>query len=158
LETRIDDIKATLRDGEVVILSSNFQELEHFLKLRARQHIISAVGTLCRPHQWQTLYSNPCQVDDTGRLAPAILVGHPAGTSAICVRYPLTGDPEILLQASSNSANRFSTDTPSSGDENTSEKYRLWSCVRNSVHSVNYDQLPGNNFLHKIELLIATLT
>jgi len=156
LEIQVHDIRATLREGDVVTLSSNLEELRHFLTLRAKQHIISAVGTLCRPHLWQTLYSNPCEVDERGILAPAIMVGHPAGTSAICVKYPLDGNPIILIQTVRDDQKRTGDLLASAYDD--ADKRPPWSYLRNTFRSLNYDQLAGNNFLHKIELLVASFT
>ncbi|KAM6447895.1 mediator of RNA polymerase II transcription subunit 17 isoform 1-T1 [Liasis olivaceus] len=153
LNIGIEQIRVVHRDGRVITLSHQEQELQDFLLSQMSQHQILAVQQLAKVMGWHVLsFSNHVglgPVESIGN-ASAITVASPNGDYAISVRNGPESGSKIMVQFPRCQCK----DLPKS-DVLQDNK---WNYLRGPFKEVQWNKMEGRNFVYKMELLMAALT
>uniref|UniRef100_A0A2I3T8Z4 Mediator of RNA polymerase II transcription subunit 17 n=1 Tax=Pan troglodytes TaxID=9598 RepID=A0A2I3T8Z4_PANTR len=153
LNIGIEQIRVVHRDGRVITLSYQEQELQDFLLSQMSQHQVHAVQQLAKVMGWQVLsFSNHVglgPIESIGN-ASAITVASPSGDYAISVRNGPESGSKILVQFPRNQCK----DLPKS-DVLQDNK---WSHLRGPFKEVQWNKMEGRNFVYKMELLMSALS
>ncbi|KAK6635996.1 Mediator of RNA polymerase II transcription subunit 17 [Polyplax serrata] len=144
-------LKCVCRDGRVMHMSYEPQELRDLLYCQIYQHQITAAQALAKCMGWQilanSLHLGLGSVEPLGN-ASSILLTSPTGDRMIAVRC----DPQSGIQvwiAQSPRKDFFPGQLV---------KERKWENLGGSFKEVRWDKMEGKNFLNKMELLMASLT
>lgn len=143
-------LRCVCRDGKVMVLSYEPQELRDLLLTHLHQHQVLAVQALARTMGWQLLGNSTAlglgSVEPLGN-AGACLLASPAGDRLVAVRC----ESNVLHVAVAHSPRQ---------DFFPSRlvQERKWEHLGGQFRDVRLDKMEGRNFLHKMELLMATLT
>ncbi|XP_071061393.1 mediator of RNA polymerase II transcription subunit 17 isoform X3 [Pseudochaenichthys georgianus] len=153
LNIGVEQIRVVHRDGRVVTLSHQEQELQDFLLSQMSQHQVHAVQQLAKVMGWQVLsFSNHVglgPVESIGN-ASAVTVASPNGEYAISVRNGPESGCKVLVQFP-----RSQTKELPKSDVIQDPK---WSHLRGPSKEVHWSKMEGRNFVYKMELLMAALT
>ncbi|KAM9317910.1 mediator of RNA polymerase II transcription subunit 17 isoform 2-T2 [Pholidichthys leucotaenia] len=153
LNIGVEQIRVVHRDGRVVTLSHQEQELQDFLLSQMSQHQVHAVQQLAKVMGWHVLsFSNHVglgPVESIGN-ASAITVASPSGEYAISVRNGPESGCKVLVQFP-----RSQTKDLPKSDAIQDAK---WSHLRGPNKEVHWSKMEGRNFVYKMELLMAALT
>uniref|UniRef100_A0A3Q2EFQ6 Mediator of RNA polymerase II transcription subunit 17 n=1 Tax=Cyprinodon variegatus TaxID=28743 RepID=A0A3Q2EFQ6_CYPVA len=153
LNIGVEQIRVVHRDGRVVTLSHQEQELQDFLLSQMSQHQVHAVQQLAKVMGWHVLsFSNHVglgPVESIGN-ASAITVASPNGEYAISVRNGPESGCKVLVQFPRSQIK----DLPKSDVVQDTK----WSQLRGPYKEVNWSKMEGRNFVYKMELLMAALT
>uniref|UniRef100_A0A8C9ZGY0 Mediator of RNA polymerase II transcription subunit 17 n=1 Tax=Sander lucioperca TaxID=283035 RepID=A0A8C9ZGY0_SANLU len=153
LNIGVEQIRVVHRDGRVVTLSHQEQELLDFLLSQMSQHQVHAVQQLAKVMGWHVLsFSNHVglgPVESIGN-ASAITVASPNGEYAISVRNGPESGCKVLVQFP-----RTQTKELPKSDVIQDAK---WSHLRGPSKEVHWSKMEGRNFVYKMELLMAALT
>ncbi|KRT83710.1 hypothetical protein AMK59_4609 [Oryctes borbonicus] len=145
-------LKCICRDGKVMHMSYEPQELRDLIFCHINQHQILAVQSLAKIMGWQflanSLHLGIGSVELLGNASSCILAS-PNGDRLIAVRCvpPQTG-VQVSVAHSPRSdffPSRLVTE-------------RKWEHLGGQFRDVRLDKMEGRNFLHKMELLMASLT
>uniref|UniRef100_A0A8D8YLW0 Mediator of RNA polymerase II transcription subunit 17 n=2 Tax=Cacopsylla melanoneura TaxID=428564 RepID=A0A8D8YLW0_9HEMI len=144
-------LKCVCRDGRVMKLSYEPQELRDLIFCQIYQHQISAMEKLAKCMGWQFLSSSAHLglggVEPLGN-ASSCLLASPMGDRMISVRC----EPQAGIQvgiAHSPRKDFFCGQLV---------KERKWENLGGPFKEVRWDKMEGKNFLNKMELLMASLT
>uniref|UniRef100_A0A2K5KML2 Mediator of RNA polymerase II transcription subunit 17 n=1 Tax=Cercocebus atys TaxID=9531 RepID=A0A2K5KML2_CERAT len=153
LNIGVEQIRVVHRDGRVITLSYQEQELQDFLLSQMSQHQVHAVQQLAKVMGWQVLsFSNHVglgPIESIGN-ASAITVASPSGDYAISVRNGPESGSKIMVQFPRNQCK----DLPKS-DVLQDNK---WSHLRGPFKEVQWNKMEGRNFVYKMELLMSALS
>ncbi|KAM5245553.1 mediator of RNA polymerase II transcription subunit 17 isoform 2-T2 [Ctenodactylus gundi] len=153
LNIGVEQIRVVHRDGRVITLSHQEQELQDFLLSQMSQHQVHAVQQLAKVMGWQVLsFSNHVglgPIESIGN-ASAITVASPSGDYAISVRNGPESGSKVLVQFPRNQCK----DLPKS-DVLQDNK---WSHLRGPFREVQWSKMEGRNFVYKMELLMSALS
>ncbi|XP_075598500.1 mediator of RNA polymerase II transcription subunit 17 [Balearica regulorum gibbericeps] len=153
LNIGIEQIRVVHRDGRVITLSHQEQELQDFLLSQMSQHQVHAVQQLAKVMGWHVLsFSNHVglgPVESIGN-ASAITVASPNGDYAISVRNGPESGSKVMVQFPRSQCK----DLPK-GDVLQDNK---WNHLRGPFKEVQWNKMEGRNFVYKMELLMAALT
>uniref|UniRef100_A0A3Q3EYD0 Mediator of RNA polymerase II transcription subunit 17 n=1 Tax=Labrus bergylta TaxID=56723 RepID=A0A3Q3EYD0_9LABR len=153
LNIGVEQIRVVHRDGRVVTLSHQEQELQDFLLSQMSQHQVHAVQQLAKVMGWHVLsFSNHVglgPVESIGN-ASAVTVASPNGEYAISVRNGPESGCKVLVQFP-----RSQTKELPKSDVIQEAK---WSHLRGPSKEVHWSKMEGRNFVYKMELLMAALT
>uniref|UniRef100_A0A8D3DIT7 Mediator of RNA polymerase II transcription subunit 17 n=1 Tax=Scophthalmus maximus TaxID=52904 RepID=A0A8D3DIT7_SCOMX len=153
LNIGVEQIRVVHRDGRVVTLSHQEQELQDFLLSQMSQHQVHAVQQLAKVMGWHVLsFSNHVglgPVESIGN-ASAVTVASPNGENAISVRNGPESGCKVLVQFP-----RSQTKELPKSDVIQDGK---WSHLRGPNKEVHWSKMEGRNFVYKMELLMAALT
>nr|XP_045002446.1 mediator of RNA polymerase II transcription subunit 17 isoform X2 [Jaculus jaculus] len=153
LNIGVEQVRVVHRDGRVITLSHQEQELQDFLLSQMSQHQVHAVQQLAKVMGWQVLsFSNHVglgPVESIGN-ASAITVASPNGDYAISVRNGPESGSKIMVQFPRNQCK----DLPKS-DVLQDNK---WSHLRGPFKEVQWNKMEGRNFVYKMELLMSALS
>ncbi|KAL4647115.1 mediator of RNA polymerase II transcription subunit 17 [Arapaima gigas] len=153
LNIGVEQIRVVHRDGRVITLSHQEQELQDFLLSQMSQHQVHAVQQLAKVMGWHVLsFSNHVglgPVESIGN-ASAITVASPNGEYAISVRNGPESGCKVLVQFPRNQCKEL----PKS-DVIQDNK---WNHLRGPYKEVHWSRMEGRNFVYKMELLMAALT
>ncbi|XP_069495385.1 mediator of RNA polymerase II transcription subunit 17 [Ambystoma mexicanum] len=153
LNIGVEQIRVVHRDGRVIILSHQEQELQDFLLSQMSQHQVHAVQQLAKVMGWQVLsFSNHVglgPVESIGN-ASAITVTSPSGDYSISVRNGPESGSKVMVQFPRCQIK----DLPKS-DVLQDVK---WNYLRGPFKEVQWNKMEGHNFVYKMELLMAALT
>ncbi|ELV13533.1 Mediator of RNA polymerase II transcription subunit 17 [Tupaia chinensis] len=153
LNIGVDQIRVVHRDGRVITLSHQEQELQDFLLSQMSQHQVHAVQQLAKVMGWQVLsFSNHVglgPIESIGN-ASAITVASPSGDYAISVRNGPESGSKIMVQFPRNQCK----DLPKSDVLQDSK----WSHLRGPFKEVQWNKMEGRNFVYKMELLMSALS
>uniref|UniRef100_A0A8C2Z008 Cofactor required for Sp1 transcriptional activation subunit 6 n=1 Tax=Cyclopterus lumpus TaxID=8103 RepID=A0A8C2Z008_CYCLU len=153
LNIGVEQIRVVHRDGRVVTLSHQEQELQDFLLSQMSQHQVHAVQQLAKVMGWHVLsFSNHVglgPVESIGN-ASAVTVASPNGEYAISVRNGPESGCKVLVQFP-----RSQTKELPKSDVIQDAK---WSHLRGPSKEVHWSRMEGRNFVYKMELLMAALT
>uniref|UniRef100_A0A8C4GHC6 Mediator of RNA polymerase II transcription subunit 17 n=1 Tax=Dicentrarchus labrax TaxID=13489 RepID=A0A8C4GHC6_DICLA len=153
LNIGVEQIRVVHRDGRVVTLSHQEQELQDFLLSQMSQHQVHAVQQLAKVMGWHVLsFSNHVglgPVESIGN-ASAVTVASPNGEYAISVRNGPESGCKVLVQFP-----RSQTKELPKSDVIQEAK---WSHLRGPCKEVHWSKMEGRNFVYKMELLMAALT
>lgn len=153
LNIGVEHIRVVHRDGRVVLLSHQEQELQDFLLSQMSQHQVHAVQQLAKVMGWQVLsFSNQVglgPVESIGN-ASAVTVASPSGEHAITVRNgPESGCRVSVQFPRSHSKEALKSDVVQEAK---------WSQLRGPSREVDWSRMEGRNFVYRMELLMAALT
>ncbi|XP_073971196.1 mediator complex subunit 17 [Rhodnius prolixus] len=144
-------LKCVCRDGRVMHMSYEGQELRDLIFCQIYQHQISAVQALARCMGWQYLANSSHlgigTVEPLGNASSCILAS-PMGDRLIAVRCEPQGGCQVSI-AHSPRKDFFSGQLV---------KERKWENLGGAFKEVRWDKMEGRNFLNKMELLMASLT
>uniref|UniRef100_A0A8D2GR10 Mediator of RNA polymerase II transcription subunit 17 n=1 Tax=Urocitellus parryii TaxID=9999 RepID=A0A8D2GR10_UROPR len=153
LNIGVDQIRVVHRDGRVITLSHQEQELQDFLLSQMSQHQVHAVQQLAKVMGWQVLsFSNHVglgPIESIGN-ASAITVASPSGDYAISVRNGPESGSKIMVQFPRNQCK----DIPKSDVLQDGK----WSHLRGPFKEVQWNKMEGRNFVYKMELLMSALS
>ncbi|MED6235699.1 Mediator of RNA polymerase II transcription subunit 17 [Ataeniobius toweri] len=153
LNIGVEQIRVVHRDGRVITLSHQEQELQDFLLSQMSQHQVHAVQQLAKVMGWHVLsFSNHVglgPVESIGN-ASAITVASPNGEYAISVRNGPESGCKVLVQFPRSQIK----DLPKSDVVQDTK----WNQLRGPHKEVNWSKMEGRNFVYKMELLMAALT
>ncbi|KAM9388670.1 mediator of RNA polymerase II transcription subunit 17 [Phaethornis superciliosus] len=153
LNIGVEQIRVVHRDGRVITLSHQEQELQDFLLSQMSQHQVHAVQQLAKVMGWHVLsFSNHVglgPVESIGN-ASAITVASPNGDYAISVRNGPESGSKVMVQFPRSQCK----DLPK-GDVLQDNK---WNHLRGPFKEVQWNKMEGRNFVYKMELLMAALT
>uniref|UniRef100_A0A8C7II07 Mediator of RNA polymerase II transcription subunit 17 n=2 Tax=Oncorhynchus TaxID=8016 RepID=A0A8C7II07_ONCKI len=153
LNIGVEQIRVVHRDGRVITLSHQEQELQDFLLSQMSQHQVHAVQQLAKVMGWHVLsFSNHVglgSVESIGN-ASAITVASSNGEYAISVRNGPESGCKVLVQfPRSQSKELPKSDVIQDGK---------WNHLRGPYKEVHWSKMEGRNFVYKMELLMAALT
>uniref|UniRef100_A0A3Q2YNY4 Mediator of RNA polymerase II transcription subunit 17 n=1 Tax=Hippocampus comes TaxID=109280 RepID=A0A3Q2YNY4_HIPCM len=153
LNIGVEQIRVVHRDGRVVTLSHQEQELQDFLLSQMSQHQVHAVQQLAKVMGWHVLsFSNHVglgPVESIGN-ASAITVASPNGEYAISVRNGPESGCRVLVQ--------FPRSQTKELPKSEVIQDGKWSHLRGPYKEVHWNKMEGRNFVYKMELLMAALT
>ncbi|CAF95555.1 unnamed protein product, partial [Tetraodon nigroviridis] len=153
LNIGVEQIRVVHRDGRVVTLSHQEQELQDFLLSQMSQHQVHAVQQLAKVMGWHVLsFSNHVglgPVESIGN-ASAITVASPNGENAISVRNGPESGCRVLIQ--------FPRSQSKELPKNDVVQDAKWSHLRGPSKEVHWSRMEGRNFVYKMELLMAAMT
>ncbi|XP_075707594.1 mediator of RNA polymerase II transcription subunit 17 isoform X2 [Rhinoderma darwinii] len=153
LNIGVDQIRVVHRDGRVITLSHQEQELQDFLLSQMSQHQILAVQQLAKVMGWHVLsFSNHVglgPVESIGN-ASSITVASPNGDYSVSVRNGPESGSKVMVQF----PRCQSKEVPKS-DMLQDNK---WNYLRGPFKEVQWNKMEGRNFVYKMELLMAALT
>lgn len=153
LNIGVDHIRVVHRDGRVITLSHQEQELQDFLLSQMSQHQVLAVQQLAKVMGWHVLsFSNHVglgPVESIGN-ASSITVTSPNGDYTVSVRNGPESGSKVMVQF----PRCQSKEVPKS-DVLQDNK---WNYLRGPFKEVQWNKMEGRNFVYKMELLMAALT
>uniref|UniRef100_A0A4W3JGQ3 Mediator of RNA polymerase II transcription subunit 17 n=1 Tax=Callorhinchus milii TaxID=7868 RepID=A0A4W3JGQ3_CALMI len=148
----VEQIKVVHRDGRVITLSHQEQELQDFLLSQMSQHQVHAVQQLAKVMGWHLLsFSSHVglgPVESIGN-ASAITVASPNGEYSISVRNGPESGCKVVVQFPRSQCK----DLPKSDVMQDSK----WNHLRGPFKEVLWSKMEGRNFVYKMELLMAAL-
>ncbi|KAL1260213.1 hypothetical protein QQF64_008040 [Cirrhinus molitorella] len=153
LNIGVEQIRVVHRDGRVITLSHQEQELQDFLLSQMSQHQVHAVQQLAKVMGWHVLsFSNHVglgPIESIGN-ASAITVASSNGEYAISVRNGPESGCKVLVQFPRSQAKELPrSDVVQDGK---------WIHLRGPYKEVHWGRMEGRNFVYKMELLMAALT
>uniref|UniRef100_A0A8C0AG04 Mediator of RNA polymerase II transcription subunit 17 n=1 Tax=Bos mutus grunniens TaxID=30521 RepID=A0A8C0AG04_BOSMU len=152
LNIGVEQIRVVHRDGRVITLSHEGQELQDFLLSQMSQHQVHAVQQLAKVMGWQVLsFSNHVglgPVESIGN-ASAITVASPNGDYAISVRNGPESGSKIMVQFPRNQCKDLPKDVLQDSK---------WNHLRGPFKEVQWNKMEGRNFVYKMELLMSALS
>lgn len=144
-------LKCVCRDGRVMHMSYEPQELRDLIFCQVYQHQINAVQALAKCMGWQFLANSSHlgigEVEALGNASSCILAS-PIGDRMIAVRCEPQAGAQVAI-AHSPRKDFFSGQLV---------KERKWENLGGAFKEVRWDKMEGKNFLNKMELLMASLT
>uniref|UniRef100_A0A8C2DM67 Mediator of RNA polymerase II transcription subunit 17 n=1 Tax=Cyprinus carpio TaxID=7962 RepID=A0A8C2DM67_CYPCA len=153
LNIGVEQIRVVHRDGRVITLSHQEQELQDFLLSQMSQHQVHAVQQLAKVMGWHVLsFSNHVglgPIESIGN-ASAITVTSPNGEYTISVRNGPESGCKVLVQFPRSQAKEL----PKSDVLQDAR----WTHLRGPYKEVHWSRMEGRNFVYKMELLMAALT
>lgn len=153
LNIGVEQIRVVHRDGRVITLSHQEQELQDFLLSQMSQHQVHAVQQLAKVMGWHVLsFSNHVglgPIESIGN-ASAITVASPNGEYSISVRNGPESGCKVLVQFPRSQAKEL----PKSDVVQDAK----WTNLRGPYKEVHWARMEGRNFVYKMELLMAALT
>lgn len=153
LNIGVEQIRVVHRDGRVITLSHQEQELQDFLLSQMSQHQVHAVQQLAKVMGWHVLsFSNHVglgPIESIGN-ASAITVTSPSGEYTISVRNGPESGCKVLVQFPRSQAKEL----PKSDVLQDAR----WTHLRGPYKEVHWSRMEGRNFVYKMELLMAALT
>lgn len=144
-------LKCICRGGKVMHMSYEPQELRDLIMCHINQHQILAVQALAKTMGWQLLANSAHlgigTVESLGNASSCMLVS-PNGDRVIAVRCePLSGVQVSVAHSPRTDffPSRLVTE-------------RKWEHLGGQFRDIRLEKMEGRNFLHKMELLMASLT
>ncbi|XP_074032304.1 mediator complex subunit 17 [Leptinotarsa decemlineata] len=144
-------LKCICKDGKVMNLSYEPQELRDLIFCHINQHQIVAVQALAKTMGWQAL-------GNSGHLGTGAV--EPLGNASSCLLSSPTGDRIIAVRCEPQAGIQVSVAHSPRTDFFPSRLVteRKWEHLGGQFRDVRLDKMEGRNFLHKMELLMASLT
>lgn len=159
LQVRERGLRCVCRDGKVMVLSYEPQELRDLLLTHLHQHQVLAVQALARTMGWQLLGNSTAlglgSVEPLGN-AGACLIASPAGDRLVAVRCEAATTTNC--QATVNIHVSVAHSPRQDFFPSRLVHERKWEHLGGQFRDVRLDRMEGRNFLHKMELLMASLT
>ncbi|XP_018575308.1 mediator of RNA polymerase II transcription subunit 17 isoform X1 [Anoplophora glabripennis] len=144
-------LKCICRDGKVMNMSYEPQELRDLIICHINQHQILAVQALAKTMGWQAL-------GNSNHLGTGCV--EPLGNASSCLLSSPTGDRIIAVRCEPQAGTQVSVAHSPRSDFFPSRLVteRKWEHLGGQFRDVRLDKMEGRNFLHKMELLMASLT
>lgn len=148
IETRT--VKAVLRDGRVLNLSFESQELRHLLLNLISQHQISAVQSLAKATGWKVISLTP--QTGVGKQEPIY------GTSSSVVIISPMSDHILTVKSGPHSGIKVKlSSAPQDFFPSALVSNLQWEQLNGPFKTVDWQQIPGKTFVNKMEYLMACL-
>ncbi|KAK6485980.1 mediator of RNA polymerase II mRNAion subunit 17 [Huso huso] len=149
----VEQIRVVHRDGRVITLSHQEQELQDFLLSQMSQHQVHAVQQLAKVMGWHVLsFSNHVglgSVESIGN-ASAITVASSNGEYSVSVRNGPESGCKVMVQFPRNQCKDLLKSDVIQDNK--------WNYLRGPHKEVHWSKMEGRNFVYKMELLMAALT
>ncbi|XP_008558413.1 mediator of RNA polymerase II transcription subunit 17 [Microplitis demolitor] len=144
-------LKCVCRDGRVMHMSYEPQELRDLIFCQIHQHQITAVQNLAKCMGWQFLANS-------SHLGLGAV--EPLGNASSCILASPIGDRMIAVRCEPQSGVQVSIAHSPRKDFFPGQlvRERKWENLGGSFKEVRWDKMEGKNFLNKMELLMASLT
>ncbi|KAF2904481.1 hypothetical protein ILUMI_01697 [Ignelater luminosus] len=144
-------LKCICRDGKVMHMSYEPQELRDLIFCHINQHQILAVQALAKTMGWQFL-------GNSNHLGLGTV--EPLGNASSCLLASPIGDRLIAVRCEPQSGVQVSVAHSPRTDFFPSRLVteRKWEHLGGQFRDVRLEKMEGRNFLHKMELLMASLT
>ncbi|XP_063221348.1 mediator of RNA polymerase II transcription subunit 17 isoform X1 [Bacillus rossius redtenbacheri] len=144
-------LKCVCRDGRVMHMSYEPQELRDLIFCQIYQHQINAVHCLAKCMGWQFL-SNSSHL--------GLGAVEPLGNASSCIFASPIGDRMIAVRCEPQTGVQVSIAHSPRKDFFPGQlvKERKWENLGGSFKEVRWDKMEGKNFLNKMELLMSSLT
>lgn len=144
-------LKCICRDGKVMYMSYEPQELRDLIFCHINQHQILAVQALAKTMGWQFLANS-------NHLGLGAV--EPLGNASSCILASPTGDRLIAVRCEPQAGVQVSVAHSPRTDFFPSRLVteRKWEHSGGQFRDVRLEKMEGRNFLHKMELLMASLT
>ena len=144
-------LKCVCRDGKVMTMSFEPQELRNLILCQISQHHMAAIQAFTRYMGWTVISS-----ESNLGVGPA----EPLGNASAVMLVSAKGDKVLAVRAGPNSGLSVSVASCPRNDFYPSGivNERRWEHLGGSWQEVKLDRMEGRNFLTKIELLMAALT
>ncbi|CAB0034464.1 unnamed protein product [Trichogramma brassicae] len=144
-------LKCICKDGRVMNLSYEPQELRDLIMYQIYQHQISTVQGLAKCMGWQVLGNS----NGLG-LGPVELLGN----ASSCILASPNGDRIISMRCEPQFGIAVSIAHSPRKDFFPGQlvKERKWENLGGSFKEVRWDKMEGKNFINKVEMLMASLT
>lgn len=152
LHIGVDDIKAVCKDGRVVNLSYEMEELKDFLICQIAQHHISTVHHLSKIMGWTALsIDNHMGVSDMEAVGNplSILLASPNGDRVLSIRSGPVSGLRVFVQTCPR--------LPEENGSTTIVKDKKWAQLGGPFREVHLEKMEGRNFINKVELLMGCL-
>lgn len=151
IETRT--VKAILRDGRVLNLSFESQELRHLLLMLISQHHILVAQNLSKAMGWRVLAYTP-QVglgtcEPVHGTAQSVVLISPNGQTALAIK---SGPHSGLKMKISTTKTR---DNAALDTDRLAMDEKLWDDMNGPFRKVDWLRIPGKTFINKLEYLLA---
>ncbi|TRY83369.1 hypothetical protein DNTS_016644 [Danionella cerebrum] len=154
LNIGVEQIRVVHRDGRVITLSHQEQELQDFLLSQMSQHQIQALQQLAKVMGWHVLsFSNHMSqgvVENIGN-SSSITISSPNGDHAISARSGPESGVCVQVQSLRSAQCKEAGRSEALPDQK-------WSLLRGSFREVQWERMEGKNFVYRMELLMAALT
>lgn len=143
-------LKCICRDGKVMHMSYEPQELRDLIFYHINQHQILAVQALAKCMGWQFLANS-------SHLGLGTV--EPLGNASSCILSSPTGDRVIAVRCEPQTGVQVSIAYSPRSDFFPSRlvSERKWEHLGGAFRDLRLDKMEGKNFLHKMELLMASL-
>ncbi|CAH1968736.1 unnamed protein product [Acanthoscelides obtectus] len=144
-------LKCICRDGKVMNMSYEPQELRDLIFCHINQHQILAVQALAKTMGWQAL-------GNSNHLGTGSV--EPLGNASSCLLSSPTGDRIIAVRCEPQAGTQVSVAHTPRTDFFPSRLVteKKWEHLGGQFRDVRLEKMEGRNFLHKMELLMASLT
>nr|CAI5858896.1 unnamed protein product [Callosobruchus analis] len=144
-------LKCICRDGKVMNMSYEPQELRDLVFCHINQHQILAVQALAKTMGWQAL-------GNSNHLGTGAV--EPLGNASSCLLSSPTGDRIIAVRCEPQAGTQVSVAHTPRTDFFPSRLVteKKWEHLGGQFRDVRLEKMEGRNFLHKMELLMASLT
>lgn len=144
-------LKCVCRDGRVMHMSYEPQELRDLIFCQIYQHQIIAVQSLAKCMGWQFL-SNSAHL--------GLGAVEPLGNASSCILASPIGDRMIAVRCEPQTGVQVAIAHSPRKDFFPGQlvRERKWENLGGSFKEVRWDKMEGKNFLNKMELLMASLT
>ncbi|KAI4497962.1 hypothetical protein M0802_006786 [Mischocyttarus mexicanus] len=144
-------LKCVCRDGRVMHMSYEPQELRDLIFCQIYQHQITAVQSLAKCMGWQLL-------GNSSHLGLGAV--EPLGNASSCILASPIGDRMIAVRCEPQTGIQVAIAHSPRKDFFPGQlvRERKWENLGGSFKEVRWDKMEGKNFLNKMELLMASLT
>uniref|UniRef100_T1JGQ6 Uncharacterized protein n=1 Tax=Strigamia maritima TaxID=126957 RepID=T1JGQ6_STRMM len=151
VHVREKTLKAICRDGKVMQMSYEPQELRDLILCQISQHQVTAVQALSKLMGWQILASS----NNLG-IGPV----EPLGNASSVVMASPSGDRVIILRCGPNTSFQVFIQSSPRKDFYPSQlvKDMRWENLGGNSREIRWDKMEGRNFLNRVEMLMASLT
>jgi mediator of RNA polymerase II transcription subunit 17 len=162
--------KAICKDGRVIALSYDEQQLRDFILCQVAQHYIVSVQTSAKSLGWQILsLNNHIGVGDLEPLGNAVgaLLASPYHDRVMCIRCgPASGLRVYVQHCSAVNGDKITATSPVSAGivsnlwgqlSRTTAARPLSAALAEPWKAVNLSKVDGRNFVQKIETVMACL-
>lgn len=143
-------VKAILRDGRVLNLSFESQELRHLLLNLISQHQIAGVQALGKAMGWKVISMTP--LVGVGRQEPI------SGTASAIVLLSPNGSRILSVKSGPHSGIKVRLSTaPQEFYPNSLVTDQQWEQLNGPFKTVDWQRMAGKTFINKMEFLMACL-
>jgi mediator of RNA polymerase II transcription subunit 17 len=146
-------LKCVCRDGRVMIMSYEPQELRDLILCQISQHQCNALHNLAKCMAWQILSnSNHLGIGSVEPLgnASSVILASPNSDRIIAVQVRCDPQIDVKVYIAQSPRKDFFPGSLVQG--------RLWENLGGQFKEVRFDKMEGRNFLNKMEFLMASLT
>ncbi|KAI1284855.1 Mediator of RNA polymerase II transcription subunit 17 [Halotydeus destructor] len=147
-----NSLKAVIRDGRVLHMSYESQELRYLILSQVSQHQVMVVQALAKIMGWKILsLTNNCGVGPVEMIgtASSVVLASPNGQRLIAMRHGPESGVHVSVSLSPHEQDFY----PS-----TLVRDIKWQNITGAFKEVALDKLEGRNLVSKMEYLMASLT